>query len=107
MAFQYSFSDQALSSYRECLNYLTYLVGGTGNPQAAKNFVHELDVLLKVISESASSFTLVDNEELRLQGYYKLHFKKMKYKIIYHIENRNQVIIDLIIHDSRDYENLL
>ena len=105
MVYRVSITEYAEQCLDECLDYLMCYVGGTGNPQAVKNFVEDYAKVLDCLAVSAHSYGLCEDEALATLGERKIHFKHLSYKVFYHIKD-SSVIIDLICHDSRDYKKL-
>ena len=104
MAYKYRHTDKSIESFNKHLEYLLYSVGGTGNIQAATNFVRDFDDTVSFISSFPLGFTTC--EDLDLPNEQKIHFRHLNYKLFYHIEG-DTVVTDLICHDSQDYKNLL
>lgn len=105
--YQYSFSTKATNSVNNCLYYLLYYIGGTGNPQAASNFIKNLDLTLEKISHSAEAYAICEEEQLSKINQRKAHFAHMQYKVFFHIDKNGVVIIDLVAHDMQDYSRIL
>ena len=105
MAYQYRISPRAEKSFRDCLEYLLYKVGGTGNIQAGQNFLNDFQRTVAQIKDNANSYPICEGEKLQSLCIRKIHFKHMKYKIFFHLDKQT-VVIDLICHDLQDYENL-
>ena len=106
MTYQINFTPRADKSIDNCLDYLLYQIGDTGSPQAAKNFMKDLEQTLNIIRVSAKSFPFYEDERLQKRGFYKIHFLHHNYKIFYRLD-RDIVIIEMIVHDLQDYQNLL
>ena len=53
----------------------------------------------------AGSLKLCDDPKLHVLGYRTIHFKHHKYFMLYRIED-DKVYVDVIYHDSQDYENI-
>ena len=106
MVYQLKFTPRADNSIDKCIDYLLYQVEGTGNAQAARNFIQDLEQTLNLIQTSAKSFPFYEDERLCKRGFYKLHFLHHNYKIFYRIDG-DDAIIEIIMHDLQDYQNLL
>ena len=106
MVYKVEFTEYGANTRDDATEYLLYKVGGTGNPQAAKKFMDELDDTLDRLEAMAESFAYCENPKLYVNKIRKLHFRHMAYKVFYRVEG-NIVFIDAILSDRRDYENLL
>ena len=104
MAYQLKYSDTAVTAFDKCLDYLIYHVGNTGSLQAAENFIQDFEEAIGLILSFPFGFTIC--ERLSRKNQYKIHFHHLNYKIFYHVED-DLIVVDLIVHDSQDYKNLL
>ena len=104
MAYKYKYTNNFTTAFNHYLDYLLYSVGGTGSIQAATNFLRDFDDTISLIADFPFGFTTC--EDLDLPNEQKIHFRHLKYKIFYHIENNDTIIVDLICHDSQDYKKL-
>lgn len=106
MVYRYEISPRGEYCFRQCLDYLLYEIGGTGNIQAAKHFIKEFEKALHQIELGAKSYAICEEKWLRALEIRKIHFAKMSYKIFFHLKENNTVIIDAICHDLQDFENI-
>ena len=102
MVYQVEITAYAEKRVGEIFDYLMYYVGGYGNPGAASRFANDYGDALQRLANSAHAYVLCEDAELASMGERKIHFRKLDYKLFFHIDN-DTVIIDLICHDSQDY----
>lgn len=106
MVYRLNITSKAHQCVADIAEYLYNSVGSFGNPGAAAKFLNEYEVALDILSKQAESYAVCEEGELRLNGYRRIRFKTLRYKIFYRVEE-NVVMIDLITHDSQDYTKLL
>lgn len=100
MGFRVELTARGEETYYNCLEYLLYYVGGTGNYQAAKNFILGYEKLLDLLEYNADGYAILENLGLKNSDYHRIHFEHMSYKIIYHID-KDVVFVDAILHDRQ------
>ena len=103
MAHEIVFTRRGRKTYNNCVNYI---LERFKDPFAATNLNREIERALGFLESSPASCPLCDNPKLNKRGIRKIHLRKYKYKIFYHIVGKT-VIIDALIHDSQDFENVL
>ena len=79
-----------------------YILNELENPFAAKRFYSDVMGEVMSLETMAMSYAVCEEESLAKRQIRKVHLKKYKYKIFYHIENENEVHIDMILHDKQD-----
>ncbi len=105
MRYRLSLSTSANRAMGDFLEFYNNKVNGVGNPIIARRFLKELERGFERIGASAESYNFCENEKLRQRGIRKIHLRRYKCKVLYHIDG-DGVIVDLICHDSQDYENM-
>ncbi|MBQ8992506.1 type II toxin-antitoxin system RelE/ParE family toxin [Candidatus Saccharibacteria bacterium] len=106
MGFRVELTPQAEEMYYRCLEYLLYYVGGVGNAQAAQNFVDGYERVLDLLEINAEGCGFLEDEKFRAEGYRKIHFEHMSYKVVFHLE-RETAIVDAVFHDKQDMRKWL
>lgn len=104
--YKIEYTEYGRLTIERCAQYLADEVGADGSVQAARHFVREIMEACERLAMSAESYALLENSQLREKGLRKIHFRKMRYKMIYHVIE-STVFIDAIFHDLQDYEGIL
>ncbi len=79
-----------------------YLLGKLKNPQAAGNFLNEIDGIYDRLEDNPYQFPISPDKYLAFQEYREAHFQKMSYKIVFRIEDRVVYVVG-VFHDLEDY----
>lgn len=103
MHFNVEISDLASEQYDKFLNYIYNILQ---NPQAADNLMQDFDDTIAILESQAGSFGYCRSGRLRKLGFYKIHFQRHKYLLVYRIK-QNNVIIEGMYHELQDYENAI
>lgn len=103
MGFKVIFTEGGLRDYYGCLDYVAF---DLQNPLAAQRLDRAMMDALGRISDGAESYALYDHPGLKRHNYRKIHLRRYKYKILFHIDG-DVVYIDAILHDKQDVEKAL
>ncbi len=97
-----------LSNTARCqLQQITdYLDNVLQNRQALLSFRKYTDDTIMRLSKNADGLALCRNAELAQYGYRIIHYRKLKYMMIYRIIE-DRVWIDSVFHSSQNYESYL
>ncbi len=79
-----------------------YLLGKLKNPQAAGNFLNEIDGIYDRLEDNPYQFPISPDKYLSFQEYREAHFQKMSYKIVFRIEDKSVYVVG-VFHDLEDY----
>ena len=101
MPYKILFTKNGRDTYNNCINYILFKFK---DPFAAGNLNNDIETILSLLETNPTSYPICENPKLNRRNIRKIHLRKHKYKIFYHISNSN-VIIDALIHDSQDFEN--
>ncbi|MCR4926821.1 MAG: type II toxin-antitoxin system RelE/ParE family toxin [Lachnospiraceae bacterium] len=85
--------------------YIGYVAEELKNIQAARAISDDATETKRILSVTADSLKLCDNDILRKYGYHKIMFRKHDYVMLYRIVE-NMVLIDGIFHTLQDYESI-
>lgn len=105
MTYKVELTNSGWASLYDCVDYLAFSVGGTGNMQAVINFVDDYENTIRCIKRDAVGYNLVDEPNLRTHNIRKIHFLKMHYKILYRVEG-NTAYIESIVHGNQSLANV-
>ena len=90
----------------DLINCLIYLAFDKKNPQAAESVELDFYDTLDKLPYMANSFSLIATK-LNKYGFRKIPFvNKHNYYLIYHIDEKNQVIVDRMYHDLQNPQNI-
>ena len=103
MLYKILFTRQGRDTYDDCIDYILYRFK---DPFAADGLNASIEKALSFLEISPASLPLCENPRLHKRDIRKIHLRKYKYKIFYHIDD-DMVIIDALIHDSQDFENAI
>lgn len=81
--------------------YISYILEEFRNRQAAKAVRDDAAATMRRLQHVAGSLKMMENPNMK--GYWKIHFLKHDYVMIYHIEG-SMVYVDRIYHELQDYE---
>ena len=102
MDYKVVYTPDARENYISIVDYLFYSLS---NPQAANNFIREMDRIEDVLSLFAKNFAFCEDLELRLMSLHIIHLKRMNYFVLYRIKGKIVTIV-AIFHSSQDYKNI-
>ncbi|MBQ9212294.1 MAG: type II toxin-antitoxin system RelE/ParE family toxin [Clostridia bacterium] len=83
-----------------------YLVNHLKNPDAASHFLDELDSIYSRLEDNPYQFTESKDEYLFLRGYRDALFEKMKYHVIFRVDEQSVYILG-VFHTLEDYASKL
>ncbi|MCR5205989.1 MAG: type II toxin-antitoxin system RelE/ParE family toxin [Lachnospiraceae bacterium] len=79
-----------------------YLLAKLKNPQAAGNFLSEIEGIYDRLEDNPYQFPISSDKYLALKDYREAHFQKMSYKIVFRIEDKVVYVVG-VFHDLEDY----
>lgn len=104
MAFRVVLTEYAWKTLENDVDYILY---NFKDAFAADNLYSDIEGTLNLLKNNPEAFNFCNNEDFQKKGIRKVHLKKHRYKIFYHIVDHREVQIDAILHDSQDFENIL
>lgn len=87
-------------------NYVYYLLVEKMNDQAATALLDDYDETIVELAKVAGSLKLLDDEELRAQGYRKIRLRRHNYYLLYRVEG-DIATVDRMLHDLQDIDKAM
>ena len=106
MAYKIEFTKNGWATFCHNVDYLATQVGGFGNAQASRSFVKDYHETIKLLKCNAEGYPISEHPKLKVRNIRKIHFRKLRYKILFHIVDSSTVHVDMVIHDYQDIENI-
>lgn len=103
MPYKIFFTKSGRNTYNNCIDYI---LKKFKDPFTANSLNTDIEAIIAFLETNPYSCPLCDNPKLSNRNIRKIHLRKHKYKIFYHILD-NKVIIDAVTHDSQDFEKAL
>ena len=87
-------------------NYVYYLLVEKMNDQAATALLDDYDETIDELAKVAGNLKLLDDEELRAEGYRKIRLRRHSYYLLYRVEG-NTATVDRMLHDLQDIDKAM